>query len=104
MFPVLFLFGIDLWRRTKNSKLYAMALVVVGMGIAIYHNYSYYFIGGDGPCDASGVSCNQILVSELGGYISIPMLSLTGFFAIFVILLVSILYKNNSNQNNFSNG
>jgi hypothetical protein len=66
----------------------------VGFLISLYHNFFYYFGETSSlPCDASGVSCYQRLVSEFGGYISIPMLALTSFFALVAIVLVAHFYK-----------
>jgi disulfide bond formation protein DsbB len=73
---------------------YVLPILSVGFLISIYHNFEYYFgETGTAPCDASGVSCYQRLVSEFGGYISIPMLALTAFFAIFTVVLVAHFYK-----------
>lgn len=107
MFPQVFLLGIALWEKPArnaesfagvggNKKIikYAMPLLSVGFIISVYQNFVYYF--GDKasvPCDATGVSCYKQLVSEFGGYISIPMLSLTSFLVIISLLLVAYFYK-----------
>jgi disulfide bond formation protein DsbB len=93
MVPLVFLFGMAWKRKDRWMAYYAAPLFIIGALVAIYHNYIYYFGEGSGPCDASGVSCVQKLVSEFGGYISIPMLSLTAFFAIIVVILVAHFYK-----------
>jgi len=94
MFPLVFLFGMAMWNKDKKIIKYALPLVGVGFIMSVYQNFYYYFGSGSSlPCDASGVSCYQRLVSEFGGYISIPMLALTAFFAILVIILVSHFYK-----------
>ncbi len=102
MFPSFILFATALWHRPARvdnvSRLggdravlrYVTPLVVIGFLISVYHNFFYYFGETSSlPCDASGVSCYQHLVSEFGGYISIPMLSLTAFFALLTLLAVS---------------
>ena len=93
MYPFVFLFGVALFKKDRGVALYLLPLVVVGILISLYHNFIYYFGGGTAPCDASGVSCVQQLVNEFGGYISIPMLSLTTFFALLTLILVSRFYK-----------
>jgi len=93
MFPLVFLFGVGLWKKFTNTKYFTFPFVIIGGLFALYHTITYYLPGDTGSCDASGVPCDQILVSELGGYISVPTLSLTGFFAILVILLVAFLYN-----------
>jgi hypothetical protein len=65
--------------------------------VSLYQNFFYYFGENSAlPCDATGVSCYQRLVSEFGGYISIPMLALTGFFSLLTILIVAHFYMKES--------
>ena len=94
LFPLVFIFAVALWNKDKNVLKYALPLTIVGFAISVYHNFEYYFAESNSslPCDASGVSCYQHLVSEFNGYISIPMLSLTAFFSILVLLLVVHFY------------
>lgn len=94
MFPLVFLFGVALWDKDRKVIRYALPLLVAGFAVSVYQNLIYYFgAGSDIPCDASGVSCYQQLVSEFGGYISIPMLSLTAFFSLLVLALVAHFYQ-----------
>ena len=94
MFPQVFLFGVALWVKDRKVIKYVISLAFVGVVVAAYHNLRYYFADAASlPCDASGVSCYQQLVSEFGGYISIPMLSLTSIFAIFVLVVVAHFYN-----------
>lgn len=93
MFPTLFLFATALWDKDRRVVRYASSLLAIGFLISAYQNFIYYF--GDTsnvPCDASGVSCYQHLVSEFGGYISIPMLALTAFFALLTLLAIAHFY------------
>ena len=94
MFPLIFLFGIAFWDEDKRVVRYAIPLVSVGFVISVYQNFFYYFGQNSSlPCDASGVSCYKQLVYEFGGYISIPMLALTGFFSLLVLLAIVHFYK-----------
>jgi disulfide bond formation protein DsbB len=94
LFPLVLIFGAALRGKDRAVVKYASPILLIGLLISVYHNFMYYFTESSGlPCDASGVSCYQRLISEFGGYISIPMLSLTSFFAILVILLVAKFYK-----------
>lgn len=94
MFPTLFLFGTALWDKDRRVVRYAAPLLSIGFLISVYQNFVYYFGNGSNlPCDASGVSCYQHLVSEFGGYISIPMLALTAFFALLTLLAVAHFYS-----------
>ncbi|MFA6000445.1 MAG: disulfide bond formation protein B [Candidatus Paceibacterota bacterium] len=94
MFPLVFMFGVALWDKDKRVIRYAIPLLCAGFLVSVYQNFFYYF--GDSsslPCDASGVSCYQKLVSEFGGYISIPMMALTAFGALLVLLAVAHFHK-----------
>ncbi len=94
MFPLVFMFGVALWDKDRKVVRYAIPLVCAGFLIAAYQNFFYYFgETGNLPCDASGISCYQHLVSEFGGYISIPMLALTAFFGLLTLLAVAHFYK-----------
>lgn len=94
MVPLVFIFGMAIWSKDRKVVKYTLPILIVGSLIAMYHNFNYYFADtGNLPCDASGVSCYQQLVYEFGGYISIPMLSLTSFLALVTIVLVAHFYK-----------
>ena len=94
MFPLVFLFGVAFWDEDKRVVRYATPLAFTGFLISVYQNFFYYFGEKSSlPCDASGVSCYKQLVYEFGGYISIPMLALSGFLALLVLLLVAHFYK-----------
>ena len=107
MFPLPFIFGAAIWYKpARNASRsdsggerrivkYVLPLLLVGFVISVYQNFVYYFNpdASSLPCDASGVSCYQELVSVFGGYISIPMLSLTSFFALVTVVLVAHFYK-----------
>lgn len=89
LYPLVFIFGIAFWNKDKKIIRYTLPLICVGFVISVYQNFRYYFgETGNLPCDASGISCYQQLVSEYGGYISIPMLALTAFFVLIALMLV----------------
>ncbi len=88
-YPLVLMFAIALWDKDKKVLRYSLPLLVVGFLFSIYQNLGYYFgEKGNTPCDSSGVSCYQQLVSEFHNYISIPMLALTVFFALITLCLV----------------
>lgn len=99
LFPQMFLFGVAWFRKDRNVFWYSLVLLLVGILDALYLNYIYYFNPNSAPCDASGVSCVKRLVSLFGGYISIPMFSLTIFFVLITILLVVYFYKKDEYTN-----
>ncbi|MCE9549233.1 disulfide bond formation protein B [Candidatus Nomurabacteria bacterium] len=94
LFPLVFLFAVAMWQKDRKVIKYALPLVAIGFIVSVYQNFYYYFGQGSSlPCDASGVSCYQVLISEFGGYISLPMLALTTFFSLTALLLVTHFYK-----------
>lgn len=94
MLPLVLIFGSAIWNKDRKIVKYTLPMLSVGFLISLYHNFGYYFgENGTAPCDASGVSCYQRLVSEFGGYISIPSLALTAFFALITVVLVAHFYK-----------
>ena len=94
-FPMFFIFGTAIWFKDRKIVKYVLPLLSVGFLISVYQNLIYYFKANAStlPCDASGASCYQQLVSEFGGYISIPMLALTAFVSLITIVLVAHFYK-----------
>ncbi|MCF7862737.1 MAG: disulfide bond formation protein B [Candidatus Pacebacteria bacterium] len=91
IFPQVFLFGMALWNKDRKVIHYSIPLLLVGFVISAYQVLVYYFTESSTlPCDASGVSCYQHLVSEFGGYISIPMMGLTVFIS--MLALVSVVH------------
>jgi len=98
LFPQVFIFGIALWNKDKNIIKYSMPLLVVGFFISIYQNLIYYFGNSSNiPCDASGISCYQHLITEFNGYISIPMLALTSFFVLIILGIIVHFYGKKTN-------
>jgi disulfide bond formation protein DsbB len=94
MFPLVFIFAVALWDKDRKIVRYVLPLVCTGFLISVYQNFFYYFGENTNlPCDASGVSCYQHLIYEFGGYISIPMLALTGFVSLLTLLAVVHFYK-----------
>ena len=94
MFPLVFIFGAAIWSKDRKVVKYTLPMLAVGFVFSVYQNFFYYF--GESstlPCDASGVSCYQRLISEFGGYISFPMLALSGYLALITIVLVAHFYK-----------
>ncbi|MEI6280816.1 MAG: disulfide bond formation protein B [bacterium] len=94
MFPLVFIFSVAMWDKDKKAIKYTLPLACIGFAISVYQNFFYYFTNSSNVvCDVSGAYCYQHLVSEFGGYISIPMLALTVFVAVLTVILVTHFYK-----------
>ncbi|OHA20329.1 MAG: hypothetical protein A2836_03030 [Candidatus Taylorbacteria bacterium RIFCSPHIGHO2_01_FULL_45_63] len=89
MYPLVILFGIALWKKDNGVIKYGLALSSVGAIIAFYNSYLQY--GGSPllPCgiDVNAVSCGVRYIFEFG-YVTLPLMSLTGFVFIVTILFL----------------
>lgn len=86
IYPQIVLFGIAALRKDASIALYSIALTILGAGIGLYHHALQMFPGAGIPCPATGPSCAQILYLQFG-YITYPMLSLSLFAFLFVLML-----------------
>lgn len=101
MYPQVILFGMALWRKTKDVIPYGMVLSGIGAIIAFRHyllQMGQNETGVDNCALAGGVSCSEAYFLHLG-YITIAMLSLTTFVMILLFLTLSKHYQ----QKNVSN-
>ncbi len=89
MFPLVPILAIGLYTQDSGGIKYAMPLAVGGWLAAFYHwlLYSGYIPKGLQPC-GKGLSCTEVSL-ELGGLVTIPMLSLASFAIIIVLLLLA---------------
>jgi disulfide bond formation protein DsbB len=94
VYPVAFISALAIWKRDRSIIDYALLLSVIGFFIGVYHNLVYYFDISLVPCPATGPSCAAHYVSELGGYVSIPMMSMTAFLLLVVLLVSAKIRKN----------
>jgi disulfide bond formation protein DsbB len=89
MYSVFVVSGVALCKKDDNADDYILTLALVGGLIALYHTYIQY--GGSPliPCAANveAVSCSQRFIFEYN-YITIPLMSLTGFVMIGVALVL----------------
>jgi disulfide bond formation protein DsbB len=89
MFPLVPILAIGLYSQDSGCIKYAMPLTGTGWLAAFYHwlLYSGYIPKGLQPC-GKGLSCAEVSL-ELGGLVTIPMLSLTSFTIITILLLLA---------------
>jgi disulfide bond formation protein DsbB len=88
MYPLVAIIGAGIILKDARLRFYALPLSVSGIVISVYHNLLYYKVIPDSikPC-TSGVSCTAKQI-EWFGFITIPLLALTAFFIINVLLLL----------------
>ncbi len=99
MYPLVILLGLAYIKKDYKFTFYPSALAIGGAVISLYHNYIYY--GGISifPCEpfGLGVSCTKVLVMEFG-YVTIPLMALTAFILILLLLNAQRLHNNFKNQ------
>lgn len=87
MYPQVLILGLSIALDDRRGILYAAAFSCIGAILAAYHYYIQ--IGGPTilPCSAVGysASCSQRFAAEYG-YITIPMMALSAFVAILILL------------------
>jgi len=87
LYPEALLLGLALWKEDRTITDYIIALSGLGVVLSIYQKYIE--LGGKSviPCAATAVSCSKVYVMEFG-YITIPVMALTSFAFIFVLMLI----------------
>ena len=90
MYPLAIILGIAYFRKDLKIFHYAIPLAIIGFFISLYQNGIYYKVGGlNAICEFSGIgaACVKRYVFEFG-YITIPIMSLTAFALIIVLLVM----------------
>ena len=94
MYPLLFLFLMNILFPDDKIFKYSFPLVFIGLIISIYHNLLMFKIIPEklSPC-VQGVPCSVDYINWLG-FITIPLLS---FFSYTIIFILLIMYKKEKN-------
>ncbi|HET7577716.1 MAG TPA: disulfide oxidoreductase [Bacillales bacterium] len=93
MYPLVILLGIACFRGDKHIIPYILPLSIIGGCFSIYH-YSEQKFSAPSICTAGPVPCSGEYINWLG-FITIPLMALTAFVIITVVL--SISYKKTKN-------
>lgn len=88
MYPLVAIVAVAIVTRDRWWKLYVLPLSLTGLAVAVYHNLLYYHIIPESitPC-TEGVSCTSVQLEWLG-FITIPLMSLTAFIIINILVLI----------------
>lgn len=92
LYPQTILLAIGLIKKHPHVANYCIIFSMLGGLIALYQSLLTLGWAPSIPCSASGVSCSQIFVMQFG-YITIPVMALTAFLLIIVLLLSARLAK-----------
>jgi disulfide bond formation protein DsbB len=87
LYPLVVVLAVAIGLRDRHLVVYALPLVLAGLGFAVYHNLLYYGVIPEtlSPC-TGGVSCSQRQIEWLG-FITIPSMALAGFGSILICLV-----------------
>ena len=96
MYPEAIILGLSLLKKDRKIVSYALLLSLVGLVISIYHNY-IYFNGLHTTVCTTAESCITPYVTEFG-YITIPMMALTAFALISLLLIFTAFYEKQRQQ------
>ena len=88
IYPQVILYAIALFEKKRDVFKYALALSVIGVLIAIYHNYIVW--GGSSlfACDIHN-PCTAIYVNEFG-FVTIPLMSLMSLLGLTAIAWIGL--------------
>lgn len=98
MYPLAFIFGIALIKKEKHVTDYVLVLAIGGALVGVYHNLLSWLPTANLPCSATGPSCDLLYVNTFG-YLTIPLMSLTGFVVVLLTLIAVKVRKNIVVQN-----
>jgi disulfide bond formation protein DsbB len=89
MYPLVVIFLLNILYPKDNLFKYTISLVGIGLLFSIYHNMLLFgFIPESAvPCTA-GIPCSTKYLDWFG-FITIPLLSFTAYFMLFVLLLIN---------------
>lgn len=87
MYPLVLILGIGMYRKDAYVSTYAFPFAFIGLIIAVYQITIQAFPTSELKICSVGVSCTEDYLN-LFEFISIPMLSFTGFLAIIVFLYI----------------
>lgn len=97
MYPLVIVLGIGIIVNDRRVKYYSLPLALAGLAISVYHNLLYYGIIPESitPC-TQGVSCTSRQIEWLG-FITIPLMALTGFVMVSLCMLFYRLRESKKN-------
>lgn len=93
MYPLVVILGMGLVNNEKKIYKYVLPLSLAGLIIAIYNNLLIYQVIPETETACSiGAPCSTILISWFG-FITIPLLALTAFSIINILMILYIKTK-----------
>ena len=88
IYPQVILYAIALFDKNRAVFKYALALSLIGLVIAIYHNYIVWGGGSLFACDVSN-PCTAVYVNEFG-FVTIPLMSFMSLLGLTAIAWIGL--------------
>jgi len=85
MYPQVIILGLGLFKKDDSVIDYSLALASMGAIISMYHNYIYYSATPSAICSITS-PCTEVFFTGFH-YISMPLMALTAFLMIAVLLI-----------------
>ena len=85
MYPQVLILGLAWWKKEERILDYSLILLGIGAIFAVYHNYIYYSVQITTFCSITS-PCTQRYVTGFS-YITIPLMALTAFLLMGILLL-----------------
>ena len=96
MYPEVVILGLGLLKKDERVIDYTLPLSIIGLVISLYHNYIVFNGLRSLVCTASEpCTTNFVLVY---GYITIPMMALTAFALISLLLILFLISRRTNNM------
>jgi disulfide bond formation protein DsbB len=98
LYPLVLMLPVGVFLRDARVAIYTLPLVIVGLGIAVYHNLLYYGVIAEAlsPCTA-GVPCTSRQINWFG-FVGIPLLGLLTFASLLLLLILHQISHQNSQR------
>lgn len=90
MYPLAAILLVGALLRDRRVSLYAAVFPLVGAAISIYHIYIEVNPEKEGAACRAGIPCSTRWIDEFG-YVTIPVMALSGFALIAVLMVVSFI-------------
>lgn len=95
MYPQVIILGIALWKRNSFAAIYGIVFSAIGAVIAAYHYYIQMVPTELVPCSIyDPVSCTEKVAVNYG-YVTFPMISLTTFLLMMLLLITTVCITKN---------
>ncbi len=90
MYPLSIILLVGALLKDRRVSLYAMVFPLVGAAISIHHIYIEVNPDKEGAACRAGIPCSTRWIDEFG-YVTIPVMALSGFALIAVLMVVSFI-------------